>query len=121
MSTGDRTPLLIAIGVIAAVLIVVLAIVIRQSGNDENGYPEEVRNQFLDACNAQSGATPDRCQCILDEIEANVDLDEFVAKEPFAKLFLARAAFRAYGQDAVLTVELDESTTQLIVAAMSSE
>jgi actin-like ATPase involved in cell morphogenesis len=81
MSTGDRTPLLIAIGVIAAVLIVVLAIVIRQSGNDENGYPEEVRNQFLDACNAQSGATPDRCQCILDEIEANVDLDEFVAKD----------------------------------------
>jgi actin-like ATPase involved in cell morphogenesis len=98
VTTGDRTPLLIAIGVIAAVLIVVLAIVINQGGGGDDpgtggtdttggtggtagdaGYTETVRSQFVGSCSAQQGATQTQCQCVFDEITANVSFDDFKA------------------------------------------
>jgi hypothetical protein len=83
-STGDRTPLLIAIGVIAAILIVVLAIVIRQSG-DSGAYPDSVRNDFVDACVNRPGGTESKCQCIYDRLAADVPYDDFEAFDQLAR------------------------------------
>jgi hypothetical protein len=77
-STGDRTPLLIAIGVIAAILIVVLAIVIRQSG-DENTYTDEVRDRFVSSCLDQPNSDEATCECVYGELEAKVAYDDFDA------------------------------------------
>jgi actin-like ATPase involved in cell morphogenesis len=92
VTTGDRGPLLIAIGVVAAILIVVLAIVISQGGGDDDpssgtttggtasdGYSEEIRSRFVTACAAEPGASESRCQCVFDEVKANVAIDEFLA------------------------------------------
>jgi hypothetical protein len=96
VSTGDRGPLLIAIGVIAAVLIVVLAIVISQGGGDDDppetgsggttgtgettgeGYSAAVESQFVNACAAAEGADESNCQCVYDEIAASVPFEDFI-------------------------------------------
>ena len=48
------------------------------SPNVQMVYPEEVRTNFLRACEAAEGSTPEGCECVLDELEATVPLDEFV-------------------------------------------
>jgi actin-like ATPase involved in cell morphogenesis len=87
---GDRTPLLIAVGVVAAALIVVLALVIRSSGDDDprnggtagqggNGYTEAIRQSFVTSCAAQEGATQSSCECVYTEVAENVPYDDFLA------------------------------------------
>ncbi|HEV7758312.1 MAG TPA: Hsp70 family protein, partial [Acidimicrobiales bacterium] len=94
VSTGDRTPLFIAAGVVAAILIVVLAILLANGGDDDPttttgstgsgstaagaGYTEEIRSSFVSACTAQD-APESQCQCVFEQIKANVPIDDFTA------------------------------------------
>jgi hypothetical protein len=46
---------------------------------DSEGYPEQVRRNFMNACAAQPGATQAQCECTFDEISKTVPVEEFVA------------------------------------------
>ena len=46
-------------------------------GGSGGGYPDEARNNFLKACEAQRGATRAVCECSLEKIEDKYSYDEF--------------------------------------------
>jgi hypothetical protein len=46
---------------------------------DGEGYPDQVRRNFMNACAAQPGATQAQCECTFDEISKTVPVEEFVA------------------------------------------
>ena len=43
-------------------------------------YPSEVRTNFLEACTA-AGSSQATCECMLQEIEANISFSEFTSLE----------------------------------------
>ena len=43
------------------------------------GYPADVRANFLQACSSESPMST--CECMLDELEANVSFSDFTALE----------------------------------------
>jgi hypothetical protein len=46
---------------------------------DGEGYPDQVRRNFMNACAAQPNATQAQCECTFDEISKTVPVEEFVA------------------------------------------
>jgi hypothetical protein len=47
-------------------------------GGEETGrYPEAVRKNFLDSCDAQPNARRRTCECTLEYLEKRVTLEEF--------------------------------------------
>jgi hypothetical protein len=46
---------------------------------DGEGYPDQVRRNFMNACTAQPGATETQCECTFDEIAETVPVEDFVA------------------------------------------
>jgi hypothetical protein len=46
---------------------------------DSEGYPDQVRRNFMNACAAQPGATEAQCECTFDEIAETVPVEDFVA------------------------------------------
>lgn len=55
-------------------------IVLAACGRPEARYPPQVEINFMSACQTQ-GSTQQRCACIWDRIEANIDPNSFVALE----------------------------------------
>lgn len=63
----------------------------QDSSSESEGYPSEVRDQFMSSCLTSAGADTaseeevdmieDLCGCVLDAIEAEVTLDEFIEAE----------------------------------------
>jgi hypothetical protein len=105
-SAGDenRTPLLIAIGVVAVVLVVIIVLIVNRGGGDAAGgrddttetteeasgttttsesgggepagYTEQFQQDFLDGCTGSGGSTESQCQCVLDYLMANVPISD---------------------------------------------
>lgn len=63
----------------------------QDSSAESEGYPSEVRDQFMSSCLTSAGADTaseeevdmieDLCGCVLDAIEAEVTLEEFIEAE----------------------------------------
>lgn len=53
--------------------------------SDGEGYPDQVRRNFMDACVAQPGATQAACECTFDQIAETVPVEEFVAYDRTAR------------------------------------
>jgi hypothetical protein len=53
--------------------------------SDGEGYPDQVRRNFMNACAAQPGATQAQCECTFDEISKTVPVEEFVAYDQAAR------------------------------------
>lgn len=51
---------------------------------DGEGYPDQVRRNFMNACAAQ-GATEAQCECTFDEIAQTVPVEDFVAYDQAAR------------------------------------
>jgi hypothetical protein len=74
----DRTLLLVAIGLAALLLLVVVGIILSRGG-DESGYSDAVRDNFVEGCAGEASRTA--CECAIDAIAENVPFDEFDAWE----------------------------------------
>jgi len=77
-SDSDRTTLLIAIGVAAVALFIILAALISRSGDEGAGsYDDGVRNDFLSTCQEKPGFDVPLCQCTIDTVARLVPFDDF--------------------------------------------
>jgi actin-like ATPase involved in cell morphogenesis len=82
---NNRMPLLIAIAVLAGILIIVLIVLIGKSGDEgagsgdaPDGYSQAVRDEFVGSCTQTPNATEAECECVYQEISANVPFDDFL-------------------------------------------
>jgi hypothetical protein len=94
---GPSRNIWIAIGVIVVTTVAVIAVIASQGsgsdqagndGNDEtttttaggagDGYNAQLESDFVNACGGAGVATPDQCQCIYGQLEANLPYSEFV-------------------------------------------
>jgi actin-like ATPase involved in cell morphogenesis len=94
---GPSRNIWIAIGVIVVATVAVIAVIASQGsgsdqagndGNDEtttttaggagDGYNAQLESDFVNACGGAGVATPDQCQCIYGQLEANLPYSEFV-------------------------------------------
>jgi hypothetical protein len=60
------------LGLVAAVLVLMLG----ACGGDD-GYPQEVIDNFMESCTAQSGATQSYCECTIDELQNTMSFEDF--------------------------------------------
>jgi len=75
---SDRTTLLIAIGVVAVALFIILAALIsRRNDEGAQSYTAQVKSDFVDKCTSAAGEAV--CQCTIDDVAANVPFDDFKA------------------------------------------
>lgn len=47
----------------------------------DDDYPAEIRSNFVTSCSQQAGATVENCTCMLEAIEAQTPIDEFISAE----------------------------------------
>ena len=59
-----------------ATTLTLAALVLPACGSDD-GYTAETRDNFVEACTAQQGATESYCGCAYDRISKTVPFDEF--------------------------------------------
>jgi hypothetical protein len=59
-----------------AVVSVVVMIAFAACG-EEDEYPEEVIDNFMEGCTSQPGATESYCRCSIERIQEEVSFDEF--------------------------------------------
>jgi hypothetical protein len=76
--SSDRMTLMIAIGVVAVALLIILVALIFRS-REAGAYTSGVKHDFVSKCAAQTGNTEPMCQCTMDKIEATVDFEDFKA------------------------------------------
>jgi len=86
----NRTPLLVAIALVAGVLVVILILLVSQGGDDppeetpvptddgDGGYTADFQSDFLASCTSET-STESECQCVLDYLIENVSIDDAVA------------------------------------------
>lgn len=75
---SDRTTLLIAIGVVAVALFIILAALIsRRNDEGAQSYTAQVKSDFVDKCTTRASEAV--CQCTIDDVVANVPFDDFKA------------------------------------------
>ncbi len=58
-------------------LVLAVASLLVGCGLADEGWPEEVRDNFLGACLDGSGGEEDYCRCVLEELEASLTVEEF--------------------------------------------
>ena len=66
--------------VLAICAIAVLAFGACGGGDETQTYPADVRENFLSSCQ-NGGGSVSECECMLDEIQKTMDLDEFTKYE----------------------------------------
>jgi hypothetical protein len=47
----------------------------------DDGYPQEVVDNFMESCTAQVGASQSYCRCAIDRLQENLSFDDFQAAE----------------------------------------
>ena len=76
--SSDRMTLMIAIGVAAvALLIILVALIARRSDDGAQSYTTEVRSDFVSSCQKNNNA--DVCECTIDKLVADVPFEDFKA------------------------------------------
>lgn len=46
-------------------------------GGDDEGYPQEAVDNFMQSCTAQPNTTEEACGCVVDELEKTMPYEEF--------------------------------------------
>jgi hypothetical protein len=63
-----------------AALGLALAVFLAGCGDDDGGYPAEVKENFLSSCTG-NGGTDDACSCVWEKVTAEYSYEEFVKIE----------------------------------------
>jgi hypothetical protein len=64
--------------------LLVVAALLSACGGEEDGYPPEVVENFMNACTSEAGGTQeaeDACTCVIERLQVEMTLDEFVEFE----------------------------------------
>jgi hypothetical protein len=61
-------------------LVAVAVLALGACGGDD-GYPQEVIDNFMDSCTAQVGASESYCRCAIERLQSSMSFDDFQAAE----------------------------------------
>ena len=61
---------------IAAIAAVALALA-AGCGSDDEEYPDQAVENFVDSCKSQAGATEEACRCVIDRLKVTMPYEEF--------------------------------------------